>query len=154
MQPAAEQPRSEPPARRVLAFLLAPVGAGLVCVSYGAADSLAEGEPTRWGRLLPMAAIFTVIAVPVSWVLAPFPVAWLRRRSLLAWPSLAAVGAVLGACTFAVIWLASVIAGNPGGPFTAALWLLALGACCGIGSASAYWAIDILPDQWKRPEST
>lgn len=140
--------------RRVLAFALCPLGAGIAAILIGGAQhALAHGlDPAPWTawrffvqHLLGWGVGVAVFAAPVAWLVAPFAVAWLIGRGFRSWLAFGAMGAAIGAGVFAALHVLGIM-DDPG------IRLAPLGAACGFAAAVLYWCIDVRPDRWSQSQ--
>ncbi len=130
--------------RRLLAFGLAPLGAGAASLAVQATIYVSGGSP-RMGlshaeESLFMAGAVAMYAAPFAWLAAPLLVALLRHRGWLDFPRVACAGVLLGGGWFLVVVLVELLDSD-----TISLrreWMLVpIGAWCGFGAAATYWLI-------------
>ncbi|HEX5009875.1 MAG TPA: hypothetical protein VFY71_05700 [Planctomycetota bacterium] len=141
--------------RRFLAFLLAPLGAGVAAtVVLGLGRVLTRGlDPAPWTawrwfakeELLGPAVGVTVFSAPYVWLIAPFAVAWLLKRGFRSWLAFGVMGAALGGGVFVALAVLRIF-DDPG------IALVPLGAACGFAAALTYWCIDVRPDRSTERE--
>jgi hypothetical protein len=141
--------------RRVLAFAVAPLGAGVAAILIqGLGHVLTHGlDPTPWRawrwfaqELLGFGVAVSAFAALFVWLIAPFAVAWLLGRGCRSWLAFGAAGATLGGGVFVALAVLRIF-DDPG------IALVPLGAACGCAAALVYWFIDVRPDRSTTSEA-
>jgi len=141
--------------RRLLAFAVCPLGAGVAAILLGGVEHLLEHgfDPAPWTawrwyvrQLLGSGLGVAVFAAPVAWLIAPFAVAWLLGCGFRSWLAFGATGGALGASVFVALHFFRIM-DDPG------VRLAPLGSACGFTAALLYWCIDVRPGRPLQRET-